>query len=216
MKRLLILSLFVFAAFNFANAQRKAGVSLRQIKDGETTSRGMLVMGAPGRDTLTVSFPRSWGPLNSAAPNSPMGNGEVSMYFVSADCGHGQIVDFERMWADSLNLENHIVFNGRAIALRRFTLPSGERVLAVDGIRNDDTIYYTMYYCIFEGRFVTASCIVAKKNNRDFQRAFEEYVPVFDAVFLSVKAERKPEWENYTSELVDLKGDSLTFVSDGK
>nr|DAW75464.1 MAG TPA: hypothetical protein [Caudoviricetes sp.] len=216
MKRLLILSLFVFAAFNFANAQRKAGVSLRQIKDGETTSRGMLVMGAPGRDTLTVSFPRSWGPLNSAAPNSPMGNGEVSMYFVSADCGHGQIVDFERMWADSLNLENHIVFNGRAIALRRFTLPSGERVLAVDGIRNDDTIYYTMYYCIFEGRFVTASCIVAKKNNRDFQRAFEEYVHVFDAVFLSVKAERKPEWENYTSELVDLKGDSLTFVSDGK
>ena len=103
-------TLFVFAAFNFANAQRKAGVSLRQIKDGETTSRGMLVMGAPGRDTLTVSFPRSWGPLNSAAPNSPMGNGEVSMYFVSADCGHGQIVDFERMWADSLNLENHIVF----------------------------------------------------------------------------------------------------------
>ena len=193
MKRLLILSLFVFAAFNFANAQRKAGVSLRQIKDGETTSRGMLVMGAPGRDTLTVSFPRSWGPLNSAAPNSPMGNGEVSMYFVSADCGHGQIVDFERMWADSLNLENHIVFNGRAIALRRFTLPSGERVLAVDGIRNDDTIYYTMYYCIFEGRFVTASCIVAKKNNRDFQRAFEEYVPVFDAVFLSVKAERKQQ-----------------------
>ena len=30
-----------------------------------------------------------------------------------------------------------------------------------------------------------------KKNNRDFQRAFEEYVPVFDAVFLSVKAEKK-------------------------
>lgn len=200
MKRLLILSLFVFAAFNFANAQRKAGVSLRQIKDGETTSRGMLVMGAPGRDTLTVSFPRSWGPLNSAAPNSPMGNGEVSMYFVSADCGHGQIVDFERMWADSLNLENHIVFNGRAIALRRFTLPSGERVLAVDGIRNDDTIYYTMYYCIFEGRFVTASCIVAKKNNRDFQRAFEEYVPVFDAVFLSVKAERKQQTGSHSKK----------------
>lgn len=193
MKRLLILSFCLFAAMASAYAQRKAGVSLRQMKDGETSSCGTSVMGTPGRDTLTVSFPRSWGPLNSTVPNCPWGNGEVSMYFVSADCGHGQTVDFERMWADSLNLENHIVFNGRAIALRRFTLPSGERVLAVDGLRNDDTIYYTMYYCIFEGRFVTASCIVAKKNNRDFHRAFEGYVPVFDAVFSSLKAERKQQ-----------------------
>lgn len=63
---------------------------------------------------------------------------------------------------------------------------------------------------------MTASCIVAKKNNRDFHRAFEGYVPVFDAVFSSLKAERMQQWKDYSCELVDLKGDSLIFVSDGK